>query len=68
MAIYLVISVLFFPIWDIVFGIFRTTSREPQATMDLGLQDVRDRRTHRLVWLLISPFIPVAALSGDRPK
>jgi sterol desaturase/sphingolipid hydroxylase (fatty acid hydroxylase superfamily) len=31
-----------FPVWDVVFGTFRTETREPQETMPLGLEDVRD--------------------------
>ncbi|RME58563.1 sterol desaturase family protein, partial [Candidatus Parcubacteria bacterium] len=45
-----------FPIWDIIFGTFRTNSRELQETMELGLEEVRDKRTHQLGWLLGSPF------------
>ena len=44
-----------FPIWDIVFGTFRTQTRAPQETMELGLEEVRNERTNRLLWLLASP-------------
>jgi sterol desaturase/sphingolipid hydroxylase (fatty acid hydroxylase superfamily) len=44
-----------FPIWDIVFGTFRTSTREPHETMALGLE-VRDGREQRLKWLLGSPL------------
>lgn len=44
-----------FPIWDIVFGTFRTQTRAPQETMELGLEEIRDERTNRLWWLLASP-------------
>ncbi len=46
-----------FPIWDIVFGTFRTHTRAPQATMELGLEEVRDQRANRLDWLLQSPLV-----------
>lgn len=46
-----------FPIWDIIFGTFRPRSREPQATMELGLENIRDRRVQQLFWLLRSPFL-----------
>lgn len=45
-----------FPIWDIVFGTFRTDTREPQAEMELGLEEVRDERTNQFGWLLSSAF------------
>ena len=46
-----------FPIWDILFGTFRTDTRMPQETMELGLEEVRDERTNRFLWLLGSPFL-----------
>lgn len=47
-----------FPIWDVLLGTFRPTSREPQRTMELGLEDVRDERTTSVVWMLLAPFRP----------
>ncbi len=44
-----------FPIFDIIFGTFRTETREPQEKMELGLE-VRDGRQNRLGWSLICPF------------
>lgn len=46
-----------FPIWDIVFGTFRATTRAPHETMQLGLRQVRDARANRLLWLLGSPLL-----------
>ena len=46
-----------FPIWDLIFGTFRTDTRTPQETMELGLEEVRDERTNRFLWLLGSPFL-----------
>jgi len=46
-----------FPVWDIVFGTFRTATREPHETMALGLEEVRDDRASRLGWLLRSPLL-----------
>ena len=45
-----------FPIWDIVFGTFRTETRAPHETMALGLEEVRDGRENRLGWLMGSPL------------
>jgi len=47
-----------FPIWDILFGTFKTKTREPMETMKLGLEDIREPRTNSFWWLLASPFIP----------
>lgn len=44
-----------FPIWDIVFRTFRTNTRFPHESMELGLE-VRDGRERDLKWLLRSPF------------
>lgn len=46
-----------FPIWDMIFGTFRTQTRAPQETMELGLKEVRDERTNRFAWLMGSPFL-----------
>lgn len=46
-----------FPIWDQIFGTFRTQTRDPQETMELGLKERRDPQASRLGWLLISPFL-----------
>lgn len=53
-----------FPIWDIVFGTFRTETREPQERMTLGLEEVRDGREQKLGWLLASPL---KGRLGDEP-
>jgi sterol desaturase/sphingolipid hydroxylase (fatty acid hydroxylase superfamily) len=45
-----------FPIWDIIFGTFHTETRMPQETMELGLEEVRDKRTNQFLWLLGSPL------------
>ena len=45
-----------FPIWDIIFGTFRTKTRVPQPDMELGLEEVRDERVTKTPWLLASPF------------
>jgi sterol desaturase/sphingolipid hydroxylase (fatty acid hydroxylase superfamily) len=46
-----------FPVWDIVFGTFRTSSRAPLSPMDLGLREVRDARSWSIGWLLMAPFL-----------
>jgi len=48
-----------FPIWDILFGTFRTVTRAPQETMPLGLSDIRDPQANRIWWLLVAPFLPM---------
>ncbi len=45
-----------FPVWDIIFGTFRTDTEVPQKEMDIGLEEVRDERTSNVAWLLLSPF------------
>ena len=51
-----------FPIWDLLLGTFRTSTRVPQASMELGLEQVRDARVDQLGWLLWSP------LASDLPR
>jgi sterol desaturase/sphingolipid hydroxylase (fatty acid hydroxylase superfamily) len=45
-----------FPVWDIIFGTFKTETKKPQEEMELGLEEVRDARTNNVIWLLISPL------------
>lgn len=45
-----------FPVWDLVFGTFRTETEVPDLEMALGLEEVRDERTRSLGWLLAAPF------------
>ena len=45
-----------FPVWDIIFGTFRTETRDEQETMRLGIEDVAERDASSLGWLLVSPF------------
>jgi sterol desaturase/sphingolipid hydroxylase (fatty acid hydroxylase superfamily) len=47
-----------FPIWDVVFGTFRADTREPIATMRLGLDVTRAPLANSFWWLLASPFVP----------
>ena len=42
------------PIWDLVFGTFRTIPRDRHSTMELGLSEVRGRAANRIGWLLKS--------------
>jgi sterol desaturase/sphingolipid hydroxylase (fatty acid hydroxylase superfamily) len=41
-----------FPIWDLVFGTFRSRSRDDAAHMRLGLDEIRGRDAQRPLWLL----------------
>jgi sterol desaturase/sphingolipid hydroxylase (fatty acid hydroxylase superfamily) len=45
-----------FPIWDMVFGTYRTRTRDAPETMRLGLEDDRGREVNELVWLLRAAF------------
>jgi sterol desaturase/sphingolipid hydroxylase (fatty acid hydroxylase superfamily) len=45
-----------FPIWDLVFGTFRTIPRERHAEMTLGLDDLRGADAQRILPLLVSPL------------
>ncbi len=56
-----------FPVWDLVFGTFRTGTQFPPTTMQLGLDAPRDERTNSIGWLLVSPFIDIngAASSNE---
>jgi len=45
-----------FPVWDIIFGTFKTETKSDSKEMELGLEEVRDERTNNILWLLISPF------------
>ena len=52
-----------FPIWDLIFGTFRTHTQQPLETMPLGLNEVRDPLANQFWWLLISPFVPKRAIT-----
>lgn len=45
-----------FPVWDLLFGTFRTETREPLDTMELGLKQWRAPEADRFWWLLLSPM------------
>lgn len=55
-----------FPIWDIIFGTFRTETRTPQEVMELGLEEVRDQRTNQVFWLLASPLVNLKKLAHSK--
>lgn len=46
-----------FPIWDVLFGTFKTKTRNPPKEMELGLEQVQDDRANKVGWLLKSPFL-----------
>jgi hypothetical protein len=50
-----------FPIWDLLFGTFRSTPREPHERMRLGLDGRRGRDAHRPLWLLASVAVASSA-------
>ena len=54
-----------FPVWDIIFGTYRTRTREPLQTMSLGLEELRDPGANRFWWLLASPFVSGNTLTPD---
>lgn len=45
-----------FPVWDLIFGTFRTRTREPIEHMALGLSSHRGPEVYRIGWLLLSPL------------
>jgi sterol desaturase/sphingolipid hydroxylase (fatty acid hydroxylase superfamily) len=53
------------PLWDLVFGTFRTQTMVPQESMVLGLTEVRDRRACSLRWLLASPWQSLTPASAS---
>jgi sterol desaturase/sphingolipid hydroxylase (fatty acid hydroxylase superfamily) len=55
-----------FPIWDIIFGTFRTETRVPQEVMEIGVEEVRDGRTNQVVWLLTSPLVNLKRLAQSK--
>jgi sterol desaturase/sphingolipid hydroxylase (fatty acid hydroxylase superfamily) len=55
-----------FPVWDLIFRTFKTNTRVRQDEMKLGLEEVRDKRTNNILWLLISPFISFKELIKKR--
>ena len=50
-----------FSIWDRLFGTYTAEAREPQETMDIGINEFRCRDQQRLVKLLVQPFQKVAS-------
>lgn len=44
-------------IWDRLFGTYRRKSQAELAELKLGLEEVRDERVQRILWLLASPFL-----------
>lgn len=42
-----------FPVWDVLFGTFRT---QPRLPLELGLREYRGDEVDRFWWLLVSPF------------
>ena len=45
------------PLWDRLFGTYMASTREPQETMKLGLDEVRGREAYNLFWLLAAPAL-----------
>ena len=43
-----------FPLWDVIFGTFKSTPRDGHERMRLGLDEVRGQDAHRPLWLLAS--------------
>jgi sterol desaturase/sphingolipid hydroxylase (fatty acid hydroxylase superfamily) len=56
-----------FPIWDIVFGTFRTQTREPVESMPLGLNKVAQDKANSFWWLLVSPLISLTTSQRREP-
>jgi len=54
-----------FPVWDIIFGTFRTQTVEPLSTMPLGIEEVGSEKAEDFIWLLSSPFRTLAQASDN---
>ena len=54
-----------FPVWDILFGTFKTKTREPLATMPLGLEGIDHTRADNFLWLLGSPLVNLEAADAS---
>lgn len=60
-----------FPVWDLLLGTMRTTTRHDPGVMPLGLDEVRDARSRSLGWLLAVPFrrgLEVVTPSREPPR
>jgi sterol desaturase/sphingolipid hydroxylase (fatty acid hydroxylase superfamily) len=57
-----------FPLWDLIFGTFRRTTRLPTLTMPLGLSELRDQRARSVTWLLTSPLRGELASADASPS
>lgn len=55
-----------FPVWDVLLGTFRTRTREPIETMELGLAGQRGPEVRSVSWLLLSPLRRLAAAPASR--
>ncbi len=53
-----------FPVWDILFGTFKTKTRATPRDMEIGLEEVQDQRANRISWLLKSPFLKTIKKNG----
>ena len=56
-----------FPVWDLLFGTFRSASRDGHEQMRLGLEEVRGRDAQRPLWLLGSIFRDRLTPATDHP-
>ena len=56
-----------FPVWDVIFRTFKTDTRVQQHIMQIGLEEVRDKRANNIIWLLLSPFKNISK-SGQLKK
>jgi len=46
-------------IWDHLFRTYRTREVDELGAMEIGLQEVQDKRANSLIWLLALPFTPI---------
>ena len=54
------------PWWDYLFGTYRPQPRHGHIGMMIGLGSLRDRRSQRLFWLLLQPFLPTPVPSQSQ--
>lgn len=55
------------PLWDRLFGTFRSKSPEALALQGIGLSEMQDERAHSLIWALTLPFRPILRNGRIRP-
>ena len=56
------------PLWDILFGTYRTKTADQLAAQPIGLTEMQDRRAYSLWWALTLPFRPIRMHVKEGPE